>query len=172
MVIVVMGVSGAGKTTVGRRLAAELGWPFRDADDLHLPGNIARMRSGEPLTEEQRAPWLAALAGLVGEHVREGRSMVLACSALSHAHRAALLAEVADPGAVCLVHLRAERALLAERLGARTGHFFPPDLLSTQLDTLQAPAADRGVRVITLDAARPVAELVTAVRTALGLTGG
>lgn len=164
MVIVVMGVSGAGKTTVGRRLAGELGWSFHDADDLHLPASVEHMRGGEPLTDEQRRPWLAALAGLIGEHVREGRSMVLACSALSRAHRVTLLAEVTDPGDVCLVHLHAGEALLAERLGARAGHFFPPELLTSQLDKLEAPTREGGVRVLTLDAARPVEELVAAIR--------
>jgi gluconokinase len=168
VVIVVMGVSGVGKTTVGRRLADQLGWPFHDADDLHPPANIAAMRSGTPLTDAQRAPWLASLAQLIGDHVGHGRSMVLACSALSRAHRAALLARTPTPGDVRLVHLVAGATLLGERVAARTGHFFPPELLASQLATLEAPESkpDAVLRVLQLDAMRPVDELVATIREA------
>ena len=170
MVIVVMGVSGVGKTTVGRALAVQLGWPFRDADDVHSPANVERMRRGEPLTDEHRAPWLAALAGIIATYTRDRRPLVLACSALSGAHREALLAGVraGDGDDVRFVHLRAERAVLAERLGRRTGHFFPRDLLDSQLATLEAPVTGTP-GVLELDATRPVSELVEAVRNALGV---
>ena len=165
MVIVVMGVSGVGKTTVGRALARDLGWPFHDADDLHSPANIELMRSGSPLTDEQRQPWLSALARLIGDHAREGRSMVLACSALRRSHRMALQAKTPDPREVRLVHLAADPARLADRLGLRAGHFFPAELLTTQFDALEPPEADE--RVLVLDAMEPVDRLVQSIRTEL-----
>lgn len=167
MVIVVMGVSGVGKTTVGSELARQLGWPFHDADDLHAPASIARMRSGKPLEDEHRGPWLAALARLVEEYASAGRSMVLACSALSRQHRALLLGGHGIHGDVRLVHLRAHREILARRLADRPGHFFPLDLLDSQIATLQEPEQEGGVPVLSLDGARPVAELVAAIRRAL-----
>lgn len=168
MVIVVMGVSGVGKTTVGRALAVQLGWPFRDADDVHSAASVARMRRGEPLTDAHRAPWLAALARIIATCTRDGRPLVLACSALSGAHRDTLLAGVRAGDDVRFVHLRAERAVLAERLGRRTGHFFPEDLLDSQLATLESPVSD-APGVLELDATRPVSELVAAVRNAFGV---
>lgn len=167
MVIVIMGVSGAGKTTVGRRLADQLGWSFHDADDLHPPASVERMRTGAPLTDEHRAPWLAALATLIGRHVRAGQPMVLACSALSRAHRAALLAQAPEPGAVRIVHLHADDSVLGERLARRHGHFFPADLLASQLATLEPPSADDTLPALELDASLPVDELVTMIRAAL-----
>jgi gluconokinase len=169
MVIVLMGVSGAGKTTVGRALAAQLGWSFHDADDLHDPASIARMRGGRALDDEQRGPWLAALAGLIRDHLRHDRSMVLACSALSSEHRARLL-EGVPPGAdVRLVHLHASRDVLARRLTTRPGHFFPADLLDSQLATLEVPEHGGSVPVLSVDATRPVADLVAAIRAAFGI---
>lgn len=162
-----MGVAGAGKTTVGKRLAHELGWPFHDADDFHPPENIVRMRSGVPLGEAERAPWLAALAQLIGEHARRGASMVLACSALRRAHRVALLSATPDSRDVRLVLLQTDLNVLTGRLNTRTGHFFPADLLDTQLETLEAPADHDTVPVLVLDAARSVDDLVTAIRAAL-----
>ncbi|HEX2168571.1 MAG TPA: gluconokinase [Longimicrobiales bacterium] len=167
MVIVVMGVSGVGKTTVGRELARDLGWSFYDADDLHSPGNIERMRSGTPLTDEHREAWLSALATLIGEHARESHSMVLACSALRRSHRDALLAKTPDTRDVRLVHLHADAAQLRERLEDRDGHFFPAGLLASQFDTLERPGPDEDVLV--LDAMRPVDELVDTIRTELDI---
>jgi gluconokinase len=167
VVIVVMGVSGAGKTTVGRLLASELGWPFHDADDLHSAANVERMAGGLPLTDEHRKPWLAALADLVAEFTDHDRSMVLACSALRRAHREALLAKTTRPQDVRLVHLTAGSTLLARRLAQRPGHFFPAELLETQLAELEAPAATE--RVLVLDATLPADELVATIRSELGL---
>jgi gluconokinase len=205
MVIVVMGVAGAGKTTVGRRLAGELGWVFHDADELHPPANIEHMRSGAPLNDAQREPWLAALAALIGEHAQSGTPMVLACSALTRAYRRALLAAVprepagapssAHTAAVRFVHLDAPPELLEERLAQRAGHFFPPSLLDSQMAALEPPSRDAAVvepvpkadtkaaadvdeadeadaaadAAVTLDAARPPAELVSAIRAAFGV---
>lgn len=162
-----MGVSGVGKTTVGRRLADALDWSFYDADDLHSPENIARMRGGTALTDEHREAWLEALATLIGEHVRDDHSMVLACSALRRSHRRALLAKTSDTRAVRLVHLHADTELLADRLALRPDHFFPADLLLSQFDTLEPAQPDE--RVLMLDAMQPVDELVETIRTELGV---
>jgi gluconokinase len=159
-VIVLMGVAGAGKTTVGRRLAASLGWPFADADDYHPAENVARMRRGEPLTDAERAPWLAALAALVGDHVRRDVPLVLACSALRHASR-----DVLAPAT--FVYLRVSPAVLAERLATRAGHFAPPALLDSQLATLEPP--DHEPDTITVDGERSPDELVAGIRAALGI---
>lgn len=167
MVIVIMGVAGAGKTTVGTRLAADLGWPFIDGDDLHPPANVALMRAGASLTDAQRAPWLAALANLVGEHARADRPLVLACSALRRAYRTALRAATDDMQAVRFVHLSTHADVLADRLRRRAGHFFPPHLLKSQLATLEPPGRDEDVLV--LDGALPAPELVGAIRAAFGI---
>jgi gluconokinase len=169
MVIVVMGVSGAGKTTVGKQLASQLGWPFYDADDLHSPANIARMRGGEPLTDEHRTPWLEALARLVGEHAQKNRSMVLACSALRRSHRTALLAQTPGDGDVRLVHLHTDADQLAQRLELRAGHFFPLELLDTQLAELEPPQSDETTPVLVLDAMRGVDDLVATIREELNV---
>lgn len=162
-----MGVSGAGKTTVGRRLADALEWSFYDADDLHSPENIARMRGGTPLTDEHREAWLDALATLIGEHVRDDHSMVLACSALRRSHRRALLAKTTDTRAVRFVHLHADPPRLADRLAVRAEHFFPADLLVSQFETLEQPEPDE--HVLLLDAMEPVEELVETIRRELDI---
>lgn len=163
--IVVMGPAGSGKSLVGARLAAALGWPFYEGDAFHPPANVERMHRGEPLSDADRAPWLAALAATIARCVAGGTPAVLSCSALRRAYREALVPAGAPAGAVAFVYLRADRGLLAARLAARSGHFFPPALLASQLAALEPPAADEPV--LTLDAARPPDELVTAVRRAL-----
>ena len=167
MIVVVMGPAGAGKTTVGQALAAALGWPFHDADDFHPAANVARMAAGVALTDDDRAPWLAALAALVARYAAEGASAVLACSALRHAYRDQLVA--AAPAAVRLVYLRAAPALLAERLAGRRGHYFGAGLLASQLAALEEPDAHEGAPVLVLDAAAPVERLVARVRDALAI---
>lgn len=164
MVIVVMGPAGAGKTTVGRALARSLGWPFADADAFHPPASVARMRAGLPLGEAERAPWLAALAARIARWTAEGDDAVLACSALRRAHRAALVPADAV-GEVRFVYLRVDAPLLAARLARRTGHFFPPALLASQLATLEPPGADEPA--LTVDGALPAATLVARIRQAL-----
>ncbi len=131
-----MGVSGAGKTTVGRALAGSLGWHFEDADDHHPAENREKMRAGIPLTEEDRYPWLTKLALLIRGWMDEGRNAVLACSALSRRSREILGAGTAE---VKLVHLRGNEALVRERLTARPGHFFDPSLLASQFAALEEP---------------------------------
>lgn len=157
MIVVVMGVSGSGKTTVGRLLAATLGWPFLDADDLHPPANIAKMRAGVPLDEADRAPWLDALAlRLQALRSDPGRG-VIAFSGLREAHRTRLAA--AD---VRWIWLDPPVRLLAERLAARVDHFMPATLLASQLATLEPPT--NALRVV---ADAPPAVLVERIVRAL-----
>jgi gluconokinase len=162
---VVAGVAGSGKTTVGRALAQALGWAFHDADDLHPPGNVARMRRGLPLTSAMRAPWLAALRSLLGDLLAAGRPAVLACSALRHEYRQALVPPEAAPDAVRFVFLSVPPSVLEARLRGRTGHFAPAELLESQLATLEAPV--EGEEAIVVDGSLPPATIVERVRRAL-----
>jgi carbohydrate kinase (thermoresistant glucokinase family) len=150
--VVVMGVSGSGKTTIGECLAARLGLRFVDADALHPAANVEKMRAGIALTDEDRWPWLDA----VGAVLAEG-DVVVACSALRRAYRDRL--RVA--GLYDLVFLHGDRALLAERIGHRRGHFMPATLLQSQLDTLEEPGPDE--HAVRADVAHPVDELVEQV---------
>ena len=147
MIVIVMGVSGSGKTTVGRLLAYDLGWPFHDADDFHPPANIEKMHAGVPLSDADRAPWLDALHQLMADIARDGGNAVLACSALKRAYRERMSAAVPD---VRFVYLRGDASLLRLRLARRSGHFMPVKLLQSQLDTLEEPA---GAMVFDIDAA-------------------
>jgi len=134
VIVVVMGVTGAGKTTVGRLLARALACEFLDADDYHPAANVAKMRAGEPLTDADRAPWLARLNEVL--QARAGSGVVLACSALKAGYRERLLAGI--PGAR-LVYLRGAKALIASRLAARRGHYMDPALLASQFAALEEP---------------------------------
>ncbi|MCI0577325.1 MAG: gluconokinase [Chloroflexi bacterium] len=136
MIILLMGVSGAGKTTIGRLLAEELAWPFYDADDFHPPANVAKMSQGLPLTDADRDAWLAALQQLIRQLLVQDQPAVIACSALKAAYRARLLAN--HPG-VYLVYLKGSYDLIYRRLQDRPGHFMPPDLLASQFATLEEP---------------------------------
>jgi gluconokinase len=158
LTIVVMGVSGCGKSTVGTRLARELGATFLDADDFHPPDNVERMRAGMALTDAERAPWLDALTARLLAAGAADEKAVLACSALKRSYRDALRR---GAPALTLVHLTGSPALLAERVTARPGHYMPPTLLPSQLATLEPPAADE--RAITLDVAAPTDALVAAI---------
>ncbi|WP_435103528.1 gluconokinase [Arhodomonas sp. AD133] len=151
MAVVVCGVSGCGKTTVGRLLAERLGQPFMDADDLHPSANVAKMRRGEPLDDADRRPWLAAVRATLQNHVARGEGIVVACSALKASYRHQLHV----PGGVRFVHLHGTRAVLAERLAARGEHFFDPGLLDSQLATLEPPP-----EAIRLDVREPPQTLV------------
>jgi gluconokinase len=136
--IVVMGVAGCGKTTVGERLAAALSWPFTEGDRFHPQSNVAKMAAGIPLTDADRWPWLRALADRIRADDRSGSS-VLACSALKRAYRDLLRTGAAR---VRFLHLHGDRAVLAARLAARTDHFFPAGLLDSQLATLELLGPD------------------------------
>lgn len=155
--VVVMGVSGSGKTTVGERLAARLGLRFVDADALHPAANVEKMRAGVPLTDDDRWPWLDA----VGAVLAEG-SVVVACSALRRAYRDRLRAVAPFD----LVYLHGDPDLLAERIGHRSGHFMPATLLQSQLDTLEVP--DEAEHAVRADVAHPADELVEQVVRDLG----
>lgn len=135
MIVVLMGVSGVGKTTIGRLLAADLGWPFLDADDFHPPANVEKMSRGLPLTDTDREPWLESLRGAIGESLVRGESAVLACSALKEAYRDRLRVDAS----VRFIHLKADPEVIRRRLGERREHFFVPDLLASQLEALENP---------------------------------
>ncbi|MEW2010906.1 MULTISPECIES: gluconokinase [Microbacterium] len=147
--IVVMGVSGVGKTTVGRELAQRRAVPFIDADDLHGPANVAKMRSGTPLDDADRWPWLDR----VGDHLAAAGEVVVACSALRRAYRDRLRARA--PG-TWFVSLVGSPARIAAQIDGRTGHYMPPDLLRSQLDTLEPLGADEAGVVIVVDDASAV----------------
>jgi gluconokinase len=132
--LVVMGVSGSGKTTVARLLAERLGWPFAEADDHHPEANVAKMAAGTPLVDEDRWPWLQIMRDWLSEQAAAGRSTVITCSALKVAYRDVL--READ-GRVRFVHLAAAPEVIGDRLQHRSGHFMPPSLLPSQLSTLE-----------------------------------
>jgi len=148
--IVVMGVSGAGKSTVGQLLAARLGCPFRDADSFHPPANIAKMKSGAPLTDADRWPWLGAIAAWIAEHRTAGTTCVVTCSALKRAYRD-IVTDAQRPD-VRLAYLKGGFDLIAARLAARKGHFMPPALLQSQFDALEEPAPDEHAITVPIDA--------------------
>ncbi len=154
-----MGVSGCGKSTVGTRLAQRIGATFLDADDFHPPANVARMRAGIALTDAERAPWLDALSARLAAAGAGDESVVLACSALKRSYRDALRR---GAPALTLVYLTGSTALLAERVGARPGHYMPPTLLPSQLATLEPPGADE--QAITLDVVAATDALVAQIR--------
>jgi gluconokinase len=156
MIVVIMGVTGAGKTTVGRLLAARLGAAFLDADDFHPAPNVEKMRVGAPLTDEDRWPWLARLNGELRAHEARGASAVLACSALKASYRKVLLDRLADAR---LVYLRGSRATIAARLADRRGHYMNPALLDSQFAALEEPA-DAIVAEVDAEPAAVAADLV------------
>jgi len=145
VIVIVAGVSGSGKTTVGALLAGRLRWRFADADDFHPAVNVEKMRAGIPLTDEDRWPWLRAIAAWMDERIARGEDAVLACSALKRSYRDLLLD--GRPAAL-MVFLALDREVLARRLAARHGHFFPVQLLATQFDALEPPGPDE--RVLTV----------------------
>lgn len=156
-----MGVAGSGKTTVGRGLAAALGWDYHEADDFHSEANKAKMARGIPLDDADRAPWLAAIRAAMEAGLAAGRPAVFTCSALKARYRDVLLRGLEG---VALVHLAGDSALLLSRLQGRAGHYMKPEMLASQLAALEPPAD-----ALQLDVARPPAELVAAIRQEFGL---
>jgi gluconokinase len=156
LAFIIMGVSGSGKTTVGERLARELGWSFRDADDFHPPANVAKMSAGHPLTDADRAPWLAAIRTYLAACLARNENTVVTCSALKASYRHEL---IGDPARVKLIHLSGDFALIERRLRARKGHFMKPDMLQSQFDALESPKD-----ALTLDISDPPALLVARIR--------
>ncbi len=143
--VVVMGISGSGKTTIATRLAEHLGWVFAEADEFHSAANIATMTSGIPLTDEDRWPWLVSMQNWMTAHARSGRSTVVTCSALRRSYRDILTQ--AD-GTVSFVHLVGDTGLIRERMKTRSGHFMPEILLPSQIDTFEPLEPDeRGMRI-------------------------
>jgi gluconokinase len=158
--LVVMGVSGTGKTTVGEALAARLGLTFIEGDSMHPPANIAKMSAGTPLDDDDRRPWLEILGSLLASHHADGVSTVLTCSALKRAYRDILRADV-PAGSVSFVHLAAPFEVLRERMESRE-HFMPASLLQSQFDTLEPLAPDEAGEVF--DVTPPADEVIAAVQ--------
>lgn len=165
MIIVVIGVMGVGKSTVGAALAARLGWRFIDADDYHDEHNWSKLARGEPLTDADRWPWLARLREEIARLLARDESAVLACSALRQAYRDALVPSDARPGDVRFIYLHAEPALTAERLSDRAGHRASATLLHSQFAALEEPRD-----ALRLNTSAPVSQLVQAIVDAWHLT--
>jgi len=161
-VVVMMGVSGSGKTTAAVMLAAREGWQMLEGDSLHPPANVEKMRHGIPLTDEDRWPWLQAIAAEIDRWRAAGISGVVACSALKRSYRDLLIDGRPD---VVLVYLQGSHELIANRLAARMGHYMPPTLLDSQFATLEEPGPDEHPIVVSVD--HPTEEIVAQVIQAL-----
>jgi gluconokinase len=147
--IVVMGVAGSGKTTVGEKLAEQLGWAYEDGDRFHPKANVEKMSAGQPLTDEDRWPWLQAIADEIDRVCSQGGHVVISCSALKRAYRDVLVHGRDD---VRIVYLDGMQHLIARRLGARKGHFMPPTLLESQFKTLEPPGPEENPVTVSIDA--------------------
>lgn len=160
-IVVVMGISGSGKSTVGRQLADRLGWPFHDGDDFHPAQNVSKMSKGIPLDDDDRRPWLQTLHDALADILEQGGHAVLAASLLKQAYRELVLGDLLG---VRLVYLRADPRVIDERLQKRQGHFFQASLLATQLEILEEP-----VNALALSVDSPSASLVAQIVDAFGL---
>jgi gluconokinase len=147
--LIVMGVSGAGKSTVAEALAGRLGWRCEDGDRFHPAANVAKMRAGQPLTDDDRWPWLKAIADEIDRLCGKQQHAVVACSALRRAYRDVL---VHGRGDIRIIFLDGTRELIATRLAERKGHFMPPGLLDSQFRTLERPGPDEGAMTVSIDA--------------------
>jgi len=160
MIVIVMGVVGSGKTTVGRLLAAQLGWGFADADDFHSTANVEKIRRGIALDDNDRGPWLENLRAAITQWMAEKRSFVLACSALKRSYRQ----ELSVGPAIRFVYLKGSADLIAERLRSRHGHFAGEQILASQFADLEEPEA-----AVTVEIAAPPRQIVAEIREKLGL---
>ena len=165
--LIVMGVSGSGKSTVAELLGKRLGWRFEDGDAFHPASNVEKMRAGHPLTDEDRWPWLNAIADEIARACSKGEQIIIACSALKHAYRDVLLRGRDD---VRFVFLKGTQELIADRLAHRKGHFMPPGLLTSQFSTLEQPEA--GEHVITASIDESVEAIVDGIVRQLKRDGG
>ncbi len=164
IVVVVMGVSGSGKTTVAAMLAGRLHWRFEEGDSLHSPANVTKMSSGISLTDEDRLPWLRAIAAVIAGWITQGQCGIVTCSALKRSYRRIL---TSGNQAVRLVYLKGSKELIRLRLSARHGHFMPPSLLDSQFETLEEPEPDEHSIVISIE--RRPEDIVTEIVTAIGV---
>src|SRR5947209_6462902 len=162
--LIVMGVAGSGKSTVGEQLAERLGWSYEDGDSFHPASNVAKMSAGQPLTDEDRWPWLQAIADEIDRVCVTGRQAVIACSALKRAYRSVLVHGRSD---VRIIFLNGTPEVIAGRLARRKGHFMPPGLLASQFKTLEPPGPEENPVVVSVDA--PVDEIVSDIIRQLGL---
>ena len=161
--IIVMGVAGCGKTTVGKSLAKHLGWDFYDADDFHPPKNISKMTNGIPLNDVDRLPWLATLRKLISSSLTHNRPSVLACSALKESYRQQMLA---DNESAQIVFLKGSYDLIWSRLSMRKDHYMKPQMLQSQFETLEEPA-----NALTVDISRSINDIVQEILIGLRLEG-
>ncbi|KQO72423.1 hypothetical protein ASF41_16690 [Methylobacterium sp. Leaf111] len=164
-VLVVMGVSGSGKSTVASRLAERLGWTFVDGDSFHSPGHVAKMRAGHPLDDDDRAPWLAAIGAWIDTQLQQRTPGVVVCSALRRAYRDVL---VRGREEVRIVYLAGDRPLIEGRLARRQGHFMPAGLLDTQFAILEPPAPEENAVAVGIDAAPETIVATIVARLGLG----
>jgi carbohydrate kinase (thermoresistant glucokinase family) len=153
--LILMGVAGSGKTTIGETLATRIGWRYEDADTFHPASNVAKMSAGQPLTDEDRWPWLRAIADEIDRASATGERVVIGCSALRRVYRDVLVHGRHD---IRIVYLEGTQALIADRLGNRKGHFMPPGLLTSQFGTLEPPTPDEHTVTVSIDA--PVETIV------------
>jgi len=161
-----MGVSGCGKSTVASLLAGRMGWAFAEADAFHSMANVEKMRNGTPLTDEDRWPWLDAIAGWIDGNRAAGRDCVVACSALRRAYRERLAGRHGD---VRFVYLRGDYDVIASRLAGRSGHYMPVSLLASQFRTLEEPGSDEDPLVLSIE--EPVERLVEEIAANLSSSG-
>ena len=162
--LVVMGVSGSGKSTIGEKLAQRLGWSYEDGDRFHPSSNVAKMSAGQPLTDEDRRPWLQAIANEIDRVCEAGGHAVIACSALKRPYRDILVHGRHD---VRIIYLKGTQDLIASRLALRKGHFMPPGLLASQFKTLEPPDASENPVTVSIDV--PVETIVDDIVRQLGL---
>ena len=169
-ILLIMGVSGSGKSTIGALLAGRLRWPYAEADDFHPAENLRKMRAGEPLTDEDRLPWLHAIGAWIDEQIAAGQPAVVSCSALKRSYRDVLRGPAGrHRSQLQLIYLEGDRELIAHRMAARHGHFFPEKLLDSQFRDLEPPGPDE--HPIVVQVGTPPQEIIDEVLSDLGRAG-